>query len=197
MSIVKEVDNVLNEIKQLQTQKREDGLTLIKRIFDNIISNPSEPKYRNINLDAISKRIGDENLWTQLLLHSGFDTNHNFNDTKRMLFNMEKLEQLKFVNELLSSYDFDQSWLCSICSFKNQFSTNSCDVCDNTHEHEDEDADGWECESCKFINDWLNNTCQQCGDKGFDFDDEEDEKNITDCSKNITDCTSGIVSILN
>lgn len=74
------------------------GIKLLQKIFVNIINNPKDEKYQNVNFKAISKRLEDDIL-IQLLMDSGFTKSDNCD---RLLFDITKLDHLKIVNDKLS-----------------------------------------------------------------------------------------------
>eukprot|EP01084_Bolivina_argentea_P149944 261862_1 len=67
-------------------QKR-NGIKLVLRIFENIVENPNEIKYRNLNANRVFKKLQQCNELRQLLLESGFKTS---NDGKRLIFDTTK-----------------------------------------------------------------------------------------------------------
>ena len=73
---------------------------LLLRIFDNIIKNPNNPKYQNLNYNTIYKKFVKCKSCVDLLICCGF---YKSNNGERLLFNTNKLQNLKQIKKLLLS----------------------------------------------------------------------------------------------
>eukprot|EP01084_Bolivina_argentea_P234612 394979_1 len=74
----------------------DECLVLTLKILQNVINHPQNNKYKNLNLNRISNRLGKSHKYLQLLLQAGFQYS---NDKKRLIFDP------KYSHKLLTVYD--------------------------------------------------------------------------------------------
>eukprot|EP01084_Bolivina_argentea_P185635 320117_1 len=93
------LQNISCALKQYAVINKE--VALLKTIFNNILQNPNEKKYKNLNANRITKKL--PNL-QRLLYDAGF---HKSNDNHRLLHDNETINQLLKVNEMIHNNPLD------------------------------------------------------------------------------------------
>eukprot|EP01084_Bolivina_argentea_P293745 505283_1 len=109
-------NKIVNNLSALTSQERKQGLKLILKIINNILSNPNDlssantktrkhVKYYSLNKRAVFKKLsGSQTIWFDLLIAAGFDISEN---DEKLVFDSSKWAQLQLVNNLLLSQNWD------------------------------------------------------------------------------------------
>eukprot|EP01084_Bolivina_argentea_P108376 193694_1 len=87
-------DSNLSELNQYHSYQWSDinEQQHLMTIFKNILDNPSNMKYQNLNLDRVIHLFSKHSIYLQILLRTGF---HQSSDGKRLLFDGTYLDYLK------------------------------------------------------------------------------------------------------
>ena len=110
-----------------RSRDRAKYVKLLLKIFNNIINNPSNEKYRNLNFNAINKKINSNKLCLNILNHCGF---YKSPDGNRLLFDSKNINKLKRIKLLL---------------LQSQNNNNNT----NNHDIQELMSDGWSFEEAK------------------------------------------------
>eukprot|EP01084_Bolivina_argentea_P115545 205457_1 len=101
---LKLVKNILQQnaiIKSIiTTDTKAKGISLILKIMNNILNNKTEIKYQSLKVNSILSKLNNNHIWIEALLCSGFILSEN---GKRLLFGIQKIDQLKYMRNALSS----------------------------------------------------------------------------------------------
>eukprot|EP01084_Bolivina_argentea_P200874 343428_1 len=163
-----------------KSKERDKGIKLLIHIFNNIISNPSKPKYRNINVNAIATKLTDSEIWINLLITAGFEKIQSPNESQ-LLFNANKLPELKFAKDILSQYQSNTSTKsvppAKLFKGLTKFTSNGFYSCDQCNANPQAEAKMFGCRKCDFD---LCNSCVQ--NSSMHRCDEYDNKNDNDCN---------------
>eukprot|EP01084_Bolivina_argentea_P117126 208060_1 len=76
----------------------DSNLTILAKIFEKILQNPKNVKYRDINCQRIQQKFNNSSTSLQWLINAGF---HKSDDDKRFLLNDSKLNQLNKTYKIL------------------------------------------------------------------------------------------------
>eukprot|EP01084_Bolivina_argentea_P041818 77193_1 len=76
-------------------EAREEGKTLLLKIFNNILENPLNEKYHNLNAIKVGKRLS--HCFMNILENAGFYMSNN----QRLIFDKSKLNELRNMRDLL------------------------------------------------------------------------------------------------
>eukprot|EP01084_Bolivina_argentea_P183658 316877_1 len=83
-------------------QRIKDDRKFLSKIVSNILNEPKNKKYHDINWVKLSHRLNDESCFIELLLISGFSRSHN---SERLLFDEKQLHKLQLLNDAMSKGD--------------------------------------------------------------------------------------------
>lgn len=109
----KTADECLSEIWQLSIDDRTKPIKLINKIFSNLINNPNDDNFKDINFEKVQQKLSTSQSFIDLLLIAGFVIHPNqkrlyFDDQKRNnLLDTHKLLQHKLSNNLIPSSPTD------------------------------------------------------------------------------------------
>eukprot|EP01083_Nonionella_stella_P242548 845975_1 len=103
MSQTARIDVCLRKISKLSLDVKEKGITLLIRIFQNIMNDPHNKKYHDLNLSKLHDKLG-EGVFIELLYLAGFSRNDN-----KLLFDMHKLNELMDVHSILLQFESQNS----------------------------------------------------------------------------------------
>eukprot|EP01084_Bolivina_argentea_P254143 427156_1 len=92
-------DITINTIQQLSKSDRNTGVKLLLKIIHNIIKNPTNSKFCNLNLQRITKRFSKSDVFLQLMYDTGF---YKSNNGFRLIFDIQRLNELKLLHNKLS-----------------------------------------------------------------------------------------------
>ena len=87
-----------NILHQHRTNDKNKLKKLLLKIINNIITNPNNPKYRNLNYNIIDTKFSKCKSCIDILICCGF---YRSNHGDKLVFNPDKLQKLKEIKELL------------------------------------------------------------------------------------------------
>eukprot|EP01084_Bolivina_argentea_P256249 431343_1 len=96
------MEKYLQDLEQILTHtsnNKANILSLVFTIFDNIITEPNNKKYQTLNLSVISRKFQEYQSCINILFLAGF---YKSDDQQKLLFNADKLSQLKIIRQILS-----------------------------------------------------------------------------------------------
>lgn len=100
-----QLDFFFEDLDNLTSDQRQKTLIFIQKIFQNIIKNPNEDKFRRLNKGKISKKFNKNNslkIGLSLLKYVGFNEYTDQNDgIIRLLFDKNKLNELIRVHTMI------------------------------------------------------------------------------------------------
>merc|ERR1719361_3275682 len=91
-------NDCLVHIWRLDSAKRTSGLKLITKIFSNVIANPKEEKYKDLNFTKIATKLEAFEPFVDLLIIGGFVISPN---GERLYFDDEKMKDLLELNKVI------------------------------------------------------------------------------------------------
>eukprot|EP01084_Bolivina_argentea_P047372 87276_1 len=94
---------ILRCLITIRSGDRLKDIKTIKKIMERIISDPSNTKYGNINVDKLSSKLSNYNSWFALLTYVGFRTSKQGD---RLVFNCNMINTLTVYHQVLKNYDF-------------------------------------------------------------------------------------------
>eukprot|EP01084_Bolivina_argentea_P180656 312114_1 len=100
-------------------------LKLVQKIFENILVNPNIPKYQNLHAKAIRRKVTNYSIILNMLIKAGF---YESNDGSRLLYNIEKINDLKSCKSMIKSIGFGQltQFACNVGTHYFQHEFLSC-----------------------------------------------------------------------
>eukprot|EP01084_Bolivina_argentea_P253001 424867_1 len=104
----KKISDILAQIHRIATKDREKTLPIVMQIINNILSNPTDRRYRSLNISRLLPKLSND-IWIQLLIQAGFRKSANEN---RLIFEEATLEPLEYINSLLSSQTWTEQDTC-------------------------------------------------------------------------------------
>eukprot|EP01084_Bolivina_argentea_P177760 307405_1 len=87
---------------KLPAEDRDNGIKLLSQIFNKILSNPSEPKYSNLNLSKIRQKCDKCRPCIYLLFCAGFKESQD-GSRLQWQYNNNNMSALKSVNTIIHS----------------------------------------------------------------------------------------------
>eukprot|EP01084_Bolivina_argentea_P010538 19640_1 len=95
-------NTILQSLGSITENARINSLRLILKIFDNILLNPKNDKYKRLNINTLSKKLlNHKKVWFQLLSQVGFNET---NDNTHLLFDMHQFSSLRYAKNILLTY---------------------------------------------------------------------------------------------
>eukprot|EP01084_Bolivina_argentea_P209758 357221_1 len=88
----------------IESTNRKKDVKLIQKIFTRIIDNPTDEKYRKLNVEKLSQKLHNYDLWLRLLVGVGFRTS---TDGNLLVFDIEYINYLKICHQIIMQYDID------------------------------------------------------------------------------------------
>eukprot|EP01084_Bolivina_argentea_P149946 261865_1 len=140
-------------------QKR-NGIKLVLRIFENIVENPNEIKYRNLNANRVFKKLQQCNELRQLLLESGFKTS---NDGKRLIFDTTKTININHLKNKLKDHHDDEEVIMMEMENKNRKAMGDIFNAPWKIPKDVDEKNNWHCNKCTLFQTSENIICELCG----------------------------------
>eukprot|EP01084_Bolivina_argentea_P257909 434608_1 len=93
-----QITDAFSLLHTLSKQQTQTGTQLLLKIYDNILKDPTNTKYHNLDYLKISNKFQHSDLLLHLLFVAGFYKSEN---NKRLFFDVSQFNQLQLVNNKL------------------------------------------------------------------------------------------------
>eukprot|EP01084_Bolivina_argentea_P254795 428421_1 len=100
--VTRKMIEIIPMLSVLPTLQRSKDLKLINKIFSNVLKYPNKAKYKRLDKTKLGMKLMNSTLWFELLSLAGFDERC---DKSKLIFDITKLDRLKYINNLLLTYD--------------------------------------------------------------------------------------------